>query len=137
MNHCGSCSMCCRHLAIPELQKPVGEWCKHCTPGRGCGAYEARPEPCSAFQCLWLANQDRSDVGRLGPELRPDRAKVMLQVTQGQDDVLRLAVHLDPANSNAWRRGPMGEFLIRMNKVMDLILVRGEDRRGLIPKGSL
>jgi uncharacterized protein len=44
--NCDSCALCCKLLAIPEIEKPAGQWCKHCTKTRGCDVYETRPEPC-------------------------------------------------------------------------------------------
>ena len=33
---CGSCSLCCKVYNVPEIEKPAGKWCRHCTPGKGC-----------------------------------------------------------------------------------------------------
>jgi len=27
---CGNCTLCCKVNGVPELEKPVDEWCKHC-----------------------------------------------------------------------------------------------------------
>ena len=51
---CGDCTLCCKVMAIEELAKPAGQWCRHCKPGRGCLIYDSRPAECSAFDCLWL-----------------------------------------------------------------------------------
>ena len=40
---CGDCTLCCKVMAIEELAKPVGTWCPHCKPGRGCRIYPDRP----------------------------------------------------------------------------------------------
>jgi hypothetical protein len=53
MNRCGDCRACCIYLDIDELKKPQGVVCKHL--GVGCSIYEARPESCSTFNCLYLS----------------------------------------------------------------------------------
>ena len=63
---CGSCTLCCKVLAITELQKPRGTWCPDCSPGKGCNIYETRPAECRSFMCGWLTDP------MLGPEWKPD-----------------------------------------------------------------
>lgn len=68
---CGGCTACCKTHAIRALDKPPGQWCAHCRPGQGCGIYDARPEECRTYGCLWLAGY--------GPDrIRPDRSRVVL-----------------------------------------------------------
>ena len=94
---CGACTLCCKVFDVPSLGKPAGQWCAHCKPGRGCGIHETRPEHCRAFHCLWITQ------GWLGPEWKPDRAKMVLTV----DPVTKfLLVQLDPGQPGAWRREP-------------------------------
>lgn len=94
---CGGCTLCCKVLGIAALDKPKGRWCPHCAPGKGCGAYEARPDECRTFNCLWLQREN------LGPEWRPDRAKfVMCPTTDGST----LLIQVDPGAPDAWRRAP-------------------------------
>ena len=50
---CGTCTLCCTALAVPELGKKNGERCVHLTP-QGCGIYEDRPPSCQVFECAWL-----------------------------------------------------------------------------------
>ncbi len=50
--------------AIPELDKPAGQPCKHLT-AKGCGIYDSRPDVCRRFECNWLA-------GRGDDYARPD-----------------------------------------------------------------
>jgi hypothetical protein len=78
-NHCGSCTACCRVFAIAEMpEKKAGDWCTHCTIGKGCKIYEERPPTCFDFECLWLASQKRENPDeRLAASLRPDRCKVV------------------------------------------------------------
>lgn len=86
--------MCCKVMSIPELDKPMGLWCQHCTPGKGCDAYDERPPSCRVFQCLWLVDPGIPD------ELKPNRSKVIFD----QDtDGTRLIVRCDSSAPNAWR----------------------------------
>jgi hypothetical protein len=96
--HCGSCSLCCKVLDVPELQKPPGEWCKHMAPGRGCAMHEVRPFVCRAFYCEWIIARG------LGPEWKPDKARFVL-VKRGR----RLTAHVDRGVPGAWQKAPYYE----------------------------
>jgi hypothetical protein len=97
---CGTCSLCCKVLRIPELDKAAGEWCRHCRPGRGCGIHAIRPFVCRGAYCEWMIAKG------LGPEWKPERAKFALFVTNGGR---RLTAHVDPGSPSAWRRSPYYE----------------------------
>ncbi|SFI34176.1 hypothetical protein SAMN05216525_107190 [Bradyrhizobium sp. Gha] len=92
---CGDCTLCCKVMAIEALAKPVGRWCTHCKPGRGCAIYAGRPAECEAFTCLWLAD------GLLDQRWKPSRSKLV--VTTSEDGV---EIRCDPGSPNAWRREP-------------------------------
>ena len=94
---CGSCTLCCKLLRIAELDKPGGEWCRHCAIGEGCRTYESRPRSCRGFFCSWLTQ------AALDESWFPARAKLM--VYPGQDGGW-LNVVVDPARPDAWRREP-------------------------------
>ena len=95
---CGSCSLCCKVMAITALDKPAGAWCGHCRPGReGCTIYPTRPEECRTFTCLYLLD------ARLGEEWRPSNSKIVL-VTEMDGD--RIVAHVDPQRPDAWRLDP-------------------------------
>ncbi|MFO1185048.1 MAG: hypothetical protein U1E56_09700 [Bauldia sp.] len=94
---CGTCSLCCKLVGIEALDKPVGQWCPHAKPGRGCAIYDRRPLECRDFSCLWLEND------RLGEEWRPSRSKIVLYRI---DDGRRLVAHLDTGSPGAWRQEP-------------------------------
>jgi hypothetical protein len=94
---CGPCTMCCRVMAVEELQKPGGILCAHARPGQGCGIYETRPHACRTFECVWLMDPE------MPHRFRPDQTKVVLD----QDpEGTRLIARCDPANPQAWRRNP-------------------------------
>lgn len=94
---CGTCTLCCKVYDVPALEKPAGKWCRHCTPGRGCGIHETRPQHCRSFHCLWMTQT------WLGPEWKPERCKMVLSV----DPVTRfLFCQVDPGAPAAWRAEP-------------------------------
>lgn len=94
---CGTCTLCCKVFDVPALSKPAGQWCGHCRPGRGCGIHETRPDHCRSFHCLWMTE------GWLGPEWKPERAKMVLTVDPPTRNLL---VQVDPGAAAAWRREP-------------------------------
>ena len=94
---CGSCSMCCKVLGIPEVNSLPGQWCVHVAQGRGCAIHATRPDSCRAFYCHYLRNPN------LGPEWKPDRAKFVLSVEAGGR---RMVVAPDPKLPSAWRQAP-------------------------------
>jgi hypothetical protein len=92
---CGDCTLCCRVMAIEELDKPAGKWCRHCQPSRGCRIYENRPNECRDFNCLWLVD------ARFGPDWKPSKSKLVLTTS---DDGIE--VRCDPTFPDAWRKKP-------------------------------
>jgi hypothetical protein len=93
---CGSCTLCCKLLAVEELAKPMGQWCVHLR--SGCGIYGTRPQACRTFECVWLMDP------QMPHRFRPDQTRVVLD----QDpEGTRLIARCDPANPGAWRRNPM------------------------------
>jgi hypothetical protein len=95
---CGTCTLCCKVMEVGEIAKPQGAWCAHCTPGKGCAIYDARPGECHTFQCEWLLND------AMGPEWKPEKSKFVLVRRRG-----RIVAHLDPATPSAWRKSPYRE----------------------------
>ena len=94
---CGPCTLCCKVYAVPDVQSPAGQWCRHARTGKGCGIHADRPQHCRSFHCLWMTES------WLGPEWRPDRARMVLSL----DPVSRsMNVQVDPGQPNAWRRDP-------------------------------
>src|SRR3974390_2825112 len=71
--NCGQCSLCCKVSRVGQLNKPAGQWCPHCAPGRGgCMNYENRPSECRNFFCSWIVSPE------LPPEWRPLSCKMVL-----------------------------------------------------------
>ncbi|MFN3857856.1 MAG: YkgJ family cysteine cluster protein [Caulobacter sp.] len=92
---CGSCTLCCTVLDIPELAKPAGHGCVHAN--AGCAIYPERPSACRIFTCGWLASPALDDAWR------PDRAGFLIR---DERDEGQLCLDVDPARPGAWRREP-------------------------------
>jgi hypothetical protein len=92
---CGDCTLCCKVMAIEELQKPAGSWCRHCRPGQGCVVYENRPAECRSFSCLRLVND------LLDRRWQPNKSRFVL--TTSEDGI---EVRCDPGYPDAWRKEP-------------------------------
>lgn len=107
--------MCCKLLDVVALAKPAGRWCPHCAPGVGCGVYEDRPGECRSFRCGFLIDP------ALGEHWRPSRSHLMLVAEAGRNG---LAVHVDPARPDAWRREPYFGWL--KTRARDAARVRGQ-----------
>jgi hypothetical protein len=106
---CGTCTLCCKVYDVPTLAKPVGKWCSHCTPGKGCGIHETRPVHCRSFFCLWMTD------AHFTPEWKPDRCKFVMSV----DPVTRfLNIQVDPGSPNAWRTEPYHRQLVTWARQM-------------------
>ena len=82
--------MCCKTIAIEELDKPAGKWCAHAVAGKGCGVYAERPAVCRTFFCLWRYDASLDD------DWRPDKARFVTQPSG-------LWIHGDPGAPAAWR----------------------------------
>jgi hypothetical protein len=78
---CGPCRVCCRLPDIPELNKPLNTWCRHCDTESAespCRIYGYRPRVCREFDCAWKQG--------LGGDLdRPDILGVMWQTVTMPD----------------------------------------------------
>lgn len=94
---CNGCTLCCKVMAIDELEKPVNIWCKHCDIGVGCKIYETKPPSCTGFQCGYLANP------QLGEEWYPAKSRMVL-ITDS--DGSRIAVTVDPGLPHEWKKEP-------------------------------
>jgi len=88
---CGTCKACCTLMPVVELDKAPSLACKHLNPqeGKGCTAYETRPESCRSWACVW-----RSGSNVVEPVERPDRLGVMLDTLRPLPGQPRLDVLL-------------------------------------------
>src|SRR5215469_11521929 len=102
---CGSCSLCCKLLAIEGVEeRPGWTWCRHCRPGRGgCGIYDDRPQACRNFVCGWLSG---GLDGVLNPERwHPAKARMML-TAEAVEPHVHIVIHVDPNFPDRWREEP-------------------------------
>lgn len=90
--------MCCKVYRIDELVKPAGKWCANCEVGSGCRIYEARPDQCRAFECIWLTDPD------MPVNWKPETAKVVFSVFPQNGFIYG---QVDPASPMAWRKQPI------------------------------
>lgn len=88
VSKCGSCTLCCDLLKIPEVDSDYGELCKHCDLNKGCKIYEDRPEACREFECCWL------QMETVGIELRPDKCGVIFE--KWADDIILATTRKGP-----------------------------------------
>jgi hypothetical protein len=98
---CGTCSLCCRLLDVPEAGKLDHEWCPHCRPGKGCLIYQTRPGKCRGYGCLWLVNPAFDD------NWFPKKCGIVGDVHQdGELDVPQVRFIVDPRTPNRWQEEP-------------------------------
>jgi hypothetical protein len=98
---CGSCTKCCKVLAIPELRKRPFHECVHVAPGLGCKIYPQRPESCRKFICGWLLDPN------MGPDLKPENCHVVFY----QRDRQNIVAICDADYPDSWRKPNVTEFL--------------------------
>jgi hypothetical protein len=87
--------MCCKLVAVHELQKPAQTWCRHCTIGAGCQIYDTRPDDCRTFYCGWLLDPGMTDAWQ------PSRSKMVVKF-----EPRRIVIHVDKDRRDAWRKEP-------------------------------
>lgn len=129
---CGTCTMCCKLFAVPELNKPAGTWCANVKQGAGCTVHAERPGSCATFQCFWLYNPQLSD------EWRPDRARFVVSVERGGG----LQITLDKGQPTAWLREPYHSQIRRwaefgMANRKPVLLANGERMSVVLPNTEL
>jgi len=100
---CGTCTLCCKVIAVIDFDKKPGVWCTHCIRGKGCGIYETRPTECRTFFCEWMLTKS------LGAEWKPERSKFALVMGEGG----HLTAFVDPGVPAAWRASPYFETFKR------------------------
>ena len=126
---CGSCSLCCKLIAVRELNKEPGVWCAHARPGCRIYGRPERPAGCGIFQCAWLERDPAAtpDKLTLPDSLRPDRCHVVLTGLVGAEGI---AAHVDPSYPLAWREGAIGRLLQNaVNDGVKVLIVVGQKRQ--------
>jgi hypothetical protein len=126
---CGECSLCCKLLPVPPLQKKAGQRCAYQRHGKGCTVYHTRMMPiaCGVWNCRWLVNDDCDDLAR------PDRSHyvidlmpdfVTLQSEQGEHHVQVVQIWCDPKHPHAHRDPKLRAWMLRRAKDGIATLVR-------------
>ena len=128
---CGTCSLCCKLLPVSALYKPQNQWCKHCSPGKGCATYRLRPKACRDFSCLWL------EADFLDERWKPQVSKFILMWEFAETC---LTIVVDPKLPNAWKSEPYHQALMTLcerHLAEDrlVMLLNGESRYVLLPEG--
>ncbi|MBN8501473.1 MAG: hypothetical protein J0M19_10025 [Sphingomonadales bacterium] len=118
---CGSCTLCCKVLKVPETDSGKGEWCRHCAVGQGCTIYAERPERCREFLCgylLWDAVPDH---------WHPAKSRIVVVSELG----FRINFTVDPGAPGRWREQPW------YNDIKALaVLAFQENRQVLVTVGN-
>jgi hypothetical protein len=94
---CGTCSLCCKVLSVPEVFSPAGKWCKHFSAGAGCDIHQLRPRSCREFSCVWLAEDWLDD------SWKPSVSKFVLA---WEYEGRCMSILNDTAMPNAWKADP-------------------------------
>lgn len=123
---CGPCTICCQFFAVPEIAKPTGQWCAHCTE-QGCGIHLTRPQSCRNFECFWLMDDSFPD------DLRPDLCGVVASFNESHDSAV---VHVDPARPDALAQSPGAELLEALLGGFDPVFVVCGDERVMVRRGE-
>ena len=105
---CGTCSLCCKVLPVPELSKPAGHWCIHSVRGLGCATHADRPPACRQFFCSWRLDPN------LGPEWKPEVSRFVLSADATHQAIM---VTVDPGMPLAWKREPYYAVLKKFSEV--------------------
>jgi len=122
--------MCCKLVAVNELQKPAQNWCRHCTIGTGCQIYDTRPDDCRTFYCGWLL-----DAG-MGEAWQPSRSKMVVKF-----EPRRIVIHCDKDRRDAWRKEPFQSQIrawaqAAMAHQGEVLVFEGLDAVRVLPKGE-
>ena len=91
---CGDCALCCKLLAISELAKPAGSWCRHCVEERRCAIYDNRPPTCCAWHCGYRL------LPFLGEHWHPARCGMVVHWNSAQRE---LTIVVDEGLDGGWR----------------------------------
>lgn len=123
---CGSCTMCCKLVSVPEMKKPIYVWCENCSPKTGCQIYHDRPPSCHRFECVWIIEGD------LPGNIRPDRCKVMFEQFPGSSTILAM---VDPAFPDNWRKkNIIDQIQLFVRRGCAVVVTNGREKHILLPK---
>jgi hypothetical protein len=127
---CGSCTLCCTVMGVPELMKRSWEECPHVAAGRGCTIYAERPSGCRNFICGWLLDP------HMGPDLKPENCHVVFY----QKNEQHIVATCDPSHPDAWRQPNIVAFLHRLATAVGpgrKVIVLEKDRTWFITENAI
>lgn len=129
---CAGCTLCCKLMAVRELNKQRDAWCPHCDKKKGCGIYETRPLTCRQFYCAWMTTAE------LGPHWKPLHSRMVLVHDRTRN---WLVVHSDPGRPDAWRSDPYYSDLRAWSAYMTpkggrVFVFEGDRVTGITPQGE-
>jgi hypothetical protein len=120
---CGGCTLCCKLLKIPQLNKPGGLDCHYCTPGVGCSIWKNHPSDCRDFVCLWHSNPEFPD------EFRPDQCGVIFE--PGGEKIM--LANVDPGRPDIWLQGLARKFIENcLESRITVVIMTGSEKRFLL-----
>jgi hypothetical protein len=117
---CGGCTLCCKLLPNPALNKPANKQCHHARTGKGYAIYSRRPMGCQLWSCRW-----KSDPSTAGMP-RPDRCHYVIDcqddyitwqdaATGKQGKIGAFQIWVDPAFPDAHRAPELRAWMERMS----------------------
>jgi hypothetical protein len=114
---CGGCTLCCKLLPVPELDKPANTRCRHQS-HKGCGVYRAVgfPAACAVWNCRWLVGEGtgaRPDRAGYVVDIMPDMIVITSSETGERHELVVMQVWVDPVRPNAWRDPALMRFAER------------------------
>lgn len=89
---CGDCKVCCTHMGVESIGKPINAKCVHVC-DTGCSIQSNKPIDCSEYACMWLIGMGIMDASE-----RPDKAGFMLTTTEERGKIWIDAHYLTDAN---------------------------------------
>ena len=111
---CEGCTLCCKLIWVPPLNKPRMVYCEHCKVDQGCGIYETRPDCCRDWFCFY-----RRDAS-LGEEWKPATCGMTVDFDPGAN---RINVCVDEGHFHVWREEPYYSRIKAM--ALDILRRRG------------
>lgn len=126
---CGNCTLCCKVIGVPEIDKPRGQWCKHCDSGKGCEVYFFRPAACREWFCGWRTLPFLTD------DWFPAKAKMVCNPIYSGDRVI-LSFIIDPAFPGRWREKRWNSRLRELARKFAVQVYDGERCWTILPNGD-
>jgi hypothetical protein len=139
---CGGCTLCCKLLAVNELDKRAGERCKHQSHAKGCAVYQkaAMPASCALWNCRWLFNDDTADLSRPDRshyvlDILPDYVSVTDNATGEKTNLEVIQIWCDPNHPDAHRDPALRAYLERraIEGKIGLVRYNARDAFALMP----